>query len=160
MPKFFSNGRRFHEVAFHSEADLLHEDSGWRVVAFPHTNYKIPCSQQVQEQWHQLNQHQAFSCSSEPSDQLILWQQLVQQQPQLHLLNTQDWQELSSKAEDAELPCCFMTDGGGVLHKAALGLSPVGEEIPVACKAWQVCTLYQIVINGIHVHHLVNSKQT
>ena len=53
-----------------------------------------------------------------------------------------------------------MTAGGGVLHKAALGLSPVGEEIHVACQAWQVCSLYQVVINGIRVHHLVNSKQT
>ena len=105
-------------MAFLSEADLLHEDSGWTMVALPHTNHELPCDQQVREQWHELDQHQAVSCSSEPSDQLILWQQVVQQHPQFHVLNTQDWQELSSKAEDAEGPRCFMTAGGGVLDES------------------------------------------
>ena len=66
-------------MGFLSEADLLHEDSGWTVVALPNNNHKLPCSQQVQEQWHQLNQHQALGCSFEPSHQLISWQQVVQQ---------------------------------------------------------------------------------
>ena len=63
------------------------------VGGLPHTNHELPCSQQVRERWLQLDQHQAVSSSSEPSDQLTLWQQQIQQHAQLHLLNTQDWQD-------------------------------------------------------------------
>ena len=75
-------------MALLSEADLLNKDSGWPMVALPHTNHELSCGQQVREQWHQLGQHQAVGCISEPSDQLILWRQQAWQHP--HLLNTQD----------------------------------------------------------------------